>query len=108
LAVDENEKIIVFNTKMQLIFQNLYGIDIKKGMNWFELFASNEDDSNKIRKDWYTAIEKQEPFETEQMFGAADRRSKLRYMIEPIVSEGKVAGVAFYVRRGSALLTIER
>jgi len=108
LAVDENEKIIVFNTKMQMIFQNLYGIDIKKGMNWFELFDSNEDDSNKIRKDWYTAIEKQETFETEQIFGLAQRRSKLRYMIEPIMSDGKVAGVAFYVRRGSALLTIER
>jgi PAS domain S-box-containing protein len=108
LAVDENERVIVFNTKMQNIFRNLYGVEIKKGMSWFSIFESNTEDLNRIRKDWYTAIEKQEPFETEQIFGEGAKRSKLRYMIEPIVSEGKVAGVAFYVRRGSALLTIER
>lgn len=109
LAVDENEKIIVFNTKMELIFQNLYGIQIQKGMDWFALFEQNPNDLARIRKDWYHAIETREPFETEQIFGEGERKSKLRYMIEPILAEdNSLVGVAFYVRRGSALLTIER
>jgi PAS domain S-box-containing protein len=109
LAVDENEKIIVFNTKMELIFQNLYGIKIQKGMSWFSLFEQNPNDLARIRKDWYHALETREPFETEQIFGEGEHKSKLRYMIEPIVVEdNSIAGVAFYVRRGSALLTIER
>ncbi|GAB4126061.1 MAG: hypothetical protein OHK0045_10940 [Raineya sp.] len=109
LAVDENEKIIVFNTKMELIFQNLYGIQIQKGMNWTALFQSNPNDLARIRKDWYHAIETRTPIEAEQIFGEGANKSKLRYMIEPIVAEdNSIAGIAFYVRRGSALLTIER
>lgn len=109
LVVDENEKIIVFNTKMELIFQNLYGVQIQKGMDWFALFEKNPNDLAHIRKDWYYAIENREPLETEQIFGEGNNKSKLRYMIEPIIAEdNSIAGVAFYVRRGSALLTIER
>jgi len=109
LAVDENDKIIVFNTKMEHIFQNLYGIRIQKGMDWFALFEQTPNDLAHIRKDWFQAIETREPLETEQIFGEGSNKSKLRYMIEPIIAEdNSVVGVAFYVRRGSALLTIER
>jgi len=109
LAVDENEKIIAFNTKMEHIFHNLYGIQIQKGMGIFSLFEQNPNDLARIRKDWYQAVETHQPLETEQIFGEGDRKSKLRYMIEPIVAEdNSIAGVALYVRRGSALLTIER
>ncbi len=108
LAVDENEKIVLFNTKMEVIFHNLYGITIKKGMPWTSLFESNADDLAHIRKDWYHAIQTRQPYETEHIFGKGEKRSKLRYMIEPIVLDDTLAGVALYVRRGSALLTIER
>jgi transcriptional regulator with PAS, ATPase and Fis domain len=109
LVVDENEKIIVFNTKIEHIFHNLYGIQIQKGMSIFSLFEQNANDLARIRKDWYQAIEIREAIEAEQIFGEGDRKSKLRYMIEPIVAEdNSIAGVALYVRRGSALLTIER
>lgn len=108
LAVDENEKIVLFNTKMEVIFHNLYGISIKKGMPWTSLFESNADDLAHIRKDWYHALQTRQPYETEHIFGKGEKRSKLRYMIEPIVVNNMLTGVAFYVRRGSALLTIER
>lgn len=108
LAVDENEKIVLFNTKMEVIFHNLYGVQIQKGMPWTALFESNPEDLAHMRKDWYHAIQTKQPYETEHIFGKGEKRSKLRYMIEPILINDMIAGVVLYVRRGSALLTIER
>ncbi len=98
VSLDNNHRILNFNSKMQKTISHAFDTDLKVGNDWMKIFEDTED-YDKMITAWERLMEQKKHFEEEEEYGSGKYRSKVRVLFEPLMSDDQMIGAAIYIRK---------
>ncbi|MEM9982761.1 MAG: GAF domain-containing protein, partial [Bacteroidota bacterium] len=98
VSLDNNHRILNFNSKMQKTISHAFDTKLKVGNDWMKIFEDTED-YDKMIAAWERLMEQKKHFEEEEEYGSGKYRSKVRVLFEPLMSDDQMIGAAIYIRK---------